>query len=82
MFLPVIGEVTVVDQGKFVSTLPILVPRNRNTNEHELSRIEVTDQVTLAVLGEYATTEPNSPEVLSRNGVFAWSGQHAATIVS
>ena len=40
--------------------------RNRDTNQRELSKAEVTEQYTLAVLEEYATTEPKCFELLGQ----------------
>ena len=40
--------------------------RNRNANERELSKDEVSEQFTLAVLQEYAPTEPECFELLGQ----------------
>ena len=40
--------------------------RNRNINQRELSKEEVSEQFTLAVLEEYATTEPGCFELLGQ----------------
>ena len=38
--------------------------RNRNTNQRELSKNDITEQYTLAVLREYAMTESKSFELI------------------
>ena len=40
--------------------------RNRDTNQRELSKDDVAEQYTLAVLQEYATTEPECFELLGQ----------------
>ena len=53
---------TIIDYTKAIRS------HNRDTNQRELSKVEVTQQFTLAVLSEYATTETRCFELLGQVG--------------
>ena len=53
-------EKTVIDYTEAIRS------HNRNINQRELSKDDVSEQFTLAVLEEYATTEPKCFELLDQ----------------
>ena len=68
-----------MDEEESFSSLSVLVSRNCNTSQRELSKDDVTEQFMLAVLREYATTELKSLELLGQMGF--WPSQHLATMM-